>query len=56
MTAYMEQELRMMFKENNTVTIDVQINDDECQQYICESFDEAKRLIELHEHTTNVYF
>lgn len=56
MTTYKEIELRQIFKESSTITIDVQISEDKCEQHVCTSFDEAKNLIERYESTTNVYF
>lgn len=56
MTTYKEIELKMIFKESFTVTIDVQVSADKCEQYTYNSFQEAKNAIEHFEQFTTVYF
>ena len=56
MTTYKEIELKMIFKESFTVTIDVQVSADKCEQYTYDNFEEAKAAIENFEQLTTVYF
>jgi hypothetical protein len=56
MTTHKELELKQIFEENYSVTIDVQVSPDHCQQYTYFSFCEAKSAIEAFENTTTVYF
>lgn len=56
MTTYKELELKRIFEENYSVTIDVQVRPDHCEQYTYHSFEEAKAAIESFENTSTVYF
>jgi len=56
MTSHKELELKMMFEDAYTVTIDVQVSDTHCDQYTYDNFEEAKAAIEAFENTTTVYF
>ena len=42
--------------QNYSVTIDVQVRPDHCEQYTYHSFEEAKSAIESFENTNTVYF
>ena len=56
MTTYKEIELKLMFEERFTVTIDVRVSHNKCEQYTYDNFEEAKAAIENFEQLTTVYF